>query len=193
MTSSKDFPYTYLNLKSTQDFLNTARSYIAFCDSLVSTVPSLEVLYHLRPFISEIYLKAEKMENIVNDWPSEFKEISTGNDARYIELVRFLNESIGSETTCNLENKLGLFEEKGKSFFVNELFTDLYSSFKDILFRIESLASPTEIQVGLKYIQHGFRSSWGPECASYLLANNFKINGTSSITLQVNQKPFGLN
>ena len=65
MTSFTDFPYTYLNLKSTQDFLNAARSYIAFCDGLVGTIPSLDVLHQLRPFISEIYLKAEKMENIL--------------------------------------------------------------------------------------------------------------------------------
>jgi len=193
MLYNSDTLNDYLAQENTQAFIKSAKSYIAFCEKLVKEPPSPLVLSKIQPFISDIFLRAFSLERIFLEWPEEFQELGPEHDGVYQELVQFFKKSIGSDTRCVMVLKPYQVDQSYSSFFVNELFTDLYLCLNDILYRIEVIATPTEIQAALCFLWNEIANSWGPECASLIAAYSDKSSDVRKIAFNISGQNLNLN
>lgn len=193
MTFYPDTLYDYLNQENTRAFIKTAKNYLAFCEELVKEEPSKMVLSKMQPHISAIFESSSKLDKLGIEVSGEHKELGRENDGVYDELVDFLNRSINSDTRCVIIFKPYQTDQYYSSFYVNELFTDLYLSFKDFIYRTEVLGSPNEIQASLFFLFHEIANYWGPQCASLLAAYADDSSEIRKIALNISGQNLNLN
>ncbi|MCU0359626.1 MAG: DUF5063 domain-containing protein [Bacteroidia bacterium] len=159
----------YLNKPYTKAFFAASKSYLGFCEQLVKTAPNPDVLKQFHPLLIELYYCGSKLEPVPGQYPKEWQEFHEP-DMVYESLLKHLVQCFGNDYRFFYLSDPQSALHDTHCLWPDEHLADIYLSLNDSFKRIETLATPHEIHVGLTFLKRGFDTQWGPDCA-VLLSN----------------------
>ena len=157
----------YLNNSSTQSFIQTAKSYLTFCEQLVKTAPNPDILKEFHPLLVELYYCGSKLEPVPGQYPKEWQEFHEP-DLVYEALLKYLIQCFGDDYRFFYLTDPESALHDTHCLWPDEHLADIYLSLNDSLKRIETIATPNEIHTGLAFLKRGYDEQWGPDCAILL-------------------------
>ncbi|MCU0361474.1 MAG: DUF5063 domain-containing protein [Bacteroidia bacterium] len=184
---------SYLNLSSTQAFIAAAKSYLTFCEQIITTPANFNILKDFQPHLADLYFYGSKLEPVPGPFPMEWQELDPKNDGAYDALLSFLGSSVGSQLRCHFILQPLSTDQQSHSFFVDEHLADIYLQLHDDIYRIEKLATPEEIYAGLHLMKRGFDEYWGLDCSILLSALHNPASDRRKIATMVNNLLPGMN